>query len=182
MHKTTKAALIAAALIAAPATAAFAQTDPLENLSQPGRDAYAVYLKLAAPKAFAVAEDGAIGYSAGGDSATARANALARCGEVTKDECRIFSVDGQTVAEVQGLSPELAQLARANTDAADLKGEVLADYQKAEGAKAIAMSSDGAFGWVVRDNEEQARQDALAQCQTYGKECSIQASAPAAKN
>lgn len=178
MHKNTKAALIAAFMVATPA-AALAQTDPLENLSQVGKDSYAVYMKLEGPKAFALADDGSIGYSAGGDSATARANALSRCAEVTDQQCRVFSVDGQPVADASGMKNELRQIAAANTDAADLKGEILADYEKAQGAKAIAMSSDGAFGWVVRDTEEEARNAALSQCQMYGTDCSIQASQPA---
>ena len=179
MNKHTKAALIAAFLVATPA-AAMAQSDPLENLSPVGKDSYAVYMKLAAPKAFALADDGAIGYSSDADSATARANALSRCAEVTNEQCRIFSVDGQvTMADARS---ELRQIANANTDATDLKGEILADYEKAEGAKALAMSTDGAFGWVVRDSEDEARTAAVTQCQMYGSDCTIQSSQPAATN
>lgn len=179
MHKNTKAALIAAFLVATPA-AAMAQSDPLENLSPVGKDSYALYMKLDGPKAFALADDGSIGYSSAADGATARANALSRCAEVTNEQCRIFSVDGQVTAANAG--GELRQIANTNTDAIDLKGEVLADYEKAEGAKALAMSTDGAFGWVVRENEEEARRAALTECQTYGSDCTIQSSQPAATN
>lgn len=162
-----------AAIVAFPLMAHAAKpVKGLENLSGVGQEAVAMYDKLEGPKALALANDGAVGYASGVDSGEARIAALARCAEVTRETCRVVSVDGQAVAG----GSTLGELARNHTDAADLRGEVVADYEKAIGAKALAMSEDGGFGWVVRDTEEQARADALAQCETHGLNCSIQAS------
>lgn len=165
----TTAAIVAFPLLAHAAT----PQKGLDNLSGVGQEAIAIYGKLEGPKALALAEDGAVGYASGVDSGEARIAALVRCAEVTRETCRIVSVDGKEVAG----GHTLGELVRNHTDAADLKGEVVADYEKAVGAKALAMSADGGFGWVVRDTEEQARADALAQCETHGTNCTIQASA-----
>jgi hypothetical protein len=166
-----------AAIIAFPVLAHAAKNDKgLENLSGVGQEAVAMYDKLQGSKALAIADDGAVGYASGVDSGEARIAALARCAEVTRETCRVISVDGQAVTG----GSTLGELARNHTDAADLRGEVVADYEKAAGAKALAMSDDGAFGWVVRDSEEQARADALIQCEASGTNCSIQASSAGA--
>lgn len=163
----------AASIVAFPLLAHAATPDKgLDNLSGVGQEAVAMYYKLQGPKALALADDGAVGYASAVDSGEARIAALARCAEVTREACRVVSVDGQAVAG----GGTLGELARAHTDAADLRGEVVADYEKAIGAKALATSEDGGFGWVVRDTEEQARADALAQCETHGMKCAIQAS------
>lgn len=174
--KTMKSALAATAMTLALPVLAYAAATPdkaMENLSGVGQEAIAFYEKLPGHKALAIADDGAVGYSSGVDSSEARVAALARCAEVSVETCRIISVDGQTVAG----GTALGDVARNHIDATDLKGEVLADYEKAEGAKALAMSEDGAFGWVVRDSEEEARAAALQQCETQGQNCQIQASA-----
>ncbi|OYQ34943.1 hypothetical protein CHU95_10220 [Niveispirillum lacus] len=164
-----------AAIIAFPLLAQAAKPEQgLRSLSGVGQEAIAMYDKLQGPKALALADDGAVGYASGVDHGEARIAALARCAEVTRETCRIISVDGQAVAG----GTMLGELARSHTDAPDLKGEVVADYEKAIGAKALAWSAEGGFGWVVRDTEEQARTDALAQCETHGTQCAIQASSP----
>lgn len=167
-----KFVLATTAILAFPALAHGATEKGLEHLSGVGQEAIAMYGKLEGPKALALANDGAVGYASGVDSGEARIAALARCAEVTRETCRVVSVDGQAMAS----AGTLAELARNHTDANDLRGEVVADYEKAIGAKALALSDDGAFGWVVRDTEEQARADALTQCETRGTNCSIQAS------
>lgn len=174
--KTIKTALTAAAITLALPVLALAASAPdkaLDNLSGVGQEAIAFYEKLPGHKALAIADDGAVGYSSGVDSSEARVAALTRCAEVSVETCRVISVDGQAVAG----GTALGDVARNHIDAADLKGEVLADYEKAQGAKALAMSDDGAFGWVVRDSEEEARAAALQQCETRGQNCQIQASA-----
>ena len=169
-----KTALVTTALLLSlPVMAHAAKADKgLEHLSDVGRDAIAMYGKLPGPKALALAEDGAVGYSSGIDNAEARVAALARCAEMTSQTCRIISVDGVSVTGVQSLG----ELARAHTDSTDLRDEARIDYEKAAGAKALAMSENGAFGWVVRDSEDQARTDALRQCEIYGANCTVQSS------
>lgn len=174
MSKIRSALAATVAIIALPVLAHAAKADlGLDHLSGVGQEAVAMYAKLEGHKALALADDGAVGYSSGVDGGEARIAALARCAEVTRETCRIISVDGQAV--VSGAT--LGELARNHSDAADLRGEVIADYEKAEGAKALALSEDGAFGWVVRDSEEEARAAALQQCETRGVNCTIQASA-----
>lgn len=164
-----------AAIVAFPALAHAAKPDTgLKYLSGVGQEAVAMYTMLQGPKALALADDGAVGYASGVDDGEARVAALARCAEVTDATCRIISVDGQALAG----GATLRQVALNHTDAKELRGEVRADYAKAGGAKALAVSNDGAFGWVVRDSEEQARIDAMAQCEIRGTGCVIQASSP----
>lgn len=175
MSKIKSALVATVAILAIPAMAHAAKEKAVNNMSDVGREAVAMYDKLEGHKAMAMADDGAVGYSSGVDVGEARIAALARCAEVTRETCRVVSVDGQAVAA----GTTLGEVARSHADAADLRGEVVADYEKAQGAKALAMSEDGAFGWVVRETEEEARAAALQQCELQGSGCTLQASAPA---
>lgn len=152
----------------------------IEKMSPAGREAYAVYDKLGAPKAFAMAEDGAIGYSAGrGDPAQMRAEALARCTAQATSPCRIIAENGETLVGDRRADEALDTLKRRYSDSSDLRGEVIADYEKAEGAKALALSPDGAYGWTVQATLDEARTEALRQCQAWGSDCALQDSATA---
>ena len=83
-----------------PPPTAFAALDDesrLPHVRDPGRAGYKTYLDKPAPRALAIAPNGAWGWGEGGDDPLRRA--LFNCNRTGRGECRLYSVDDHVVWE-----------------------------------------------------------------------------------
>lgn len=161
------------ALAAAPALAR--DTNAVDSLSIHGQDAFKVYSQLSAPKAFAIAADGAHGYFGGsGTAELARAEAISRCESLsTAGSCKVISFNDVTsaaaspevTASVDDLAMEMDQ---------GLLREAIREYGILAAPKALATSKDGAWGWSAGATDVAvARTEALRYCNRWSKSCEI---------
>lgn len=162
-----------AALAAAPAMAQ--EPDAIANLSPQGREAFTVYSQFSEPKAFAVAPDGAYGFYGGRGSADeAMAEAVRRCESVsTVGNCQVVSMnDEPMIAAGPGVVEALRGM---NTSTmAGLRETAIQDFRQAAPPKALAISRDGAWGWVAgASSVDVARNEALRYCNEWGQGCDI---------
>ena len=84
--------------MAPPPRTDFAPADDVSrvpHVRDTGRAGYKVFLERSAPRAFALAPNGAWGWSDGGDDPLQRA--LANCNRNGKGECRLYAVDDYVV-------------------------------------------------------------------------------------
>jgi dienelactone hydrolase len=90
---------VRSALPLPPATgfAALDDDSKLPHVRDSGRAGYKIYLGKPAPRAFALAPNGAWGWAEGGDDPLQRA--LANCNRNGRGECRLYSVDDHVVWE-----------------------------------------------------------------------------------